>query len=464
MLPRLPSSLAAALLLALAQPAAAVEIRVATLNVELGVGQPGTLEFNAVSQVLKRLDADVVALQEVRRADTDGSPSSLDALASGAGYAHRFAPGFLPLDSNTRTILLSKFPLAETAAVGPPPGANDMARAHAAARVDVPGTASDPLVIGVHLKCCADPDDPFRRAVEIAHLRGFLAAQAGAGDRVIALGDFNLLGEAETFDALPPGLPQSYDLASSIAFPVAYSPNPQNFFAADALPLIRLPNRALDGSTDTHALGATLDHILASTALIDRAHAGEIYDSQLDANPAPGLPLAGIAPPRGASVTASDHRAVFADFELDGPAQDTDGDGIANDLDPDDDNDGIGDAGELAFGTSPVHADSDQNGIGDGAEDGDGDGSPDAAEVLVFLTDPADPLSRFALTIGQTGPDAAALRFPTKAGRTYRVEARQPDGAWATLATHAGTGAEIAEPISLGGGRRQLWRVAVTAP
>ncbi|MEZ5304195.1 MAG: endonuclease/exonuclease/phosphatase family protein [Verrucomicrobiales bacterium] len=205
MLPRLPSSLAAALLLALAQPAAAVEIRVATLNVELGVGQPGTLEFNAVSQVLKRLDADVVALQEVRRADTDGSPSSLDALASGAGYAHRFAPGFLPLDSNTRTILLSKFPLAETAAVGPPPGANDMARAHAAARVDVPGTASDPLVIGVHLKCCADPDDPFRRAVEIAHLRGFLAAQAGAGDRVIALGDFNLLGEAETFDALPRG-------------------------------------------------------------------------------------------------------------------------------------------------------------------------------------------------------------------------------------------------------------------
>ena len=67
--------------LALISWARAVEIRVATFNVELGLEAPGTAGHDAVLEILTRLDADVIGLQELRGADISGSPSNLDALA-----------------------------------------------------------------------------------------------------------------------------------------------------------------------------------------------------------------------------------------------------------------------------------------------------------------------------------------------------------------------------------------------
>jgi hypothetical protein len=50
------------------------------------------------------------------------------------------------------------------------------------------------------------------------------------------------------------------------------------------------------------------------------------------------------------------------------PATDFDGDGIANDQDPDDDNDGISDVDEVKNGTNPLDVDSDNDGVKDGDE------------------------------------------------------------------------------------------------
>ncbi|WP_234530248.1 Ig-like domain-containing protein [Paenibacillus pseudetheri] len=101
-----------------------------------------------------------------------------------------------------------------------------------------------------------------------------------------------------------------------------------------------------------------------------------------------------------------------------GDELDTDGDGIPDSLDPDDDNDGLSDEQELINGTNPKHPDSDHDGINDkddpfptdptkpgngGELDTDGDGIPDSLDPdddndgltdeqeIVLGTDPKKP-------------------------------------------------------------------------
>ena len=81
------------------------------------------------------------------------------------------------------------------------------------------------------------------------------------------------------------------------------------------------------------------------------------------------------------------------------PVVDTDGDGIPNTEDPDDDNDGISDTDEIAQNLSPVSTDTDGDGLSDPQEiklgtgprnrDSDRDGIMDGKEVELGL----DPLS-----------------------------------------------------------------------
>ena len=78
--------LLALLLLALSgSTSPATPLRVATLNVELGLGAPGSAGFEAVVDILERIDADVVALQELNRPDLEGAPTPLADLVEGNG-------------------------------------------------------------------------------------------------------------------------------------------------------------------------------------------------------------------------------------------------------------------------------------------------------------------------------------------------------------------------------------------
>ena len=61
---------------------------------------------------------------------------------------------------------------------------------------------------------------------------------------------------------------------------------------------------------------------------------------------------------------------------------DTDGDDIPDSTDEDDDNDGLSDAEELIIGTDPLNTDTDGDGVSDQAEDFDGDGIPNGADIL----------------------------------------------------------------------------------
>jgi len=302
------------LLLLLALPS--LGVRVATMNVFLGIEEPGTTSYDSLAAVLGRIDADVVGLQEVRSQDRSGNPSNLDQLAGALGYSHVFVPSGSDFDTNSDVVLLSKFPFLRTDSIGSPFGAKDVTRIHAAAKIDVPGTNDDPTIITLHLKCCFEMDDPFRRAVEMERVKNYLDSESLDGsDNVIVLGDFNLLGSPQIFNSLPPGLPSTYSLGSDISFPVRYFSDPVSYFTA--YPLLNPMPVQQDGVTNsTFNGGSVLDFIVVSQALLDRAPVLEVYNSELEGS-FPGLPKSGAPLPSGTSAEASDHYAIFGDFNLD---------------------------------------------------------------------------------------------------------------------------------------------------
>jgi len=100
-------------------------------------------------------------------------------------------------------------------------------------------------------------------------------------------------------------------------------------------------------------------------------------------------------PAAGGALTASSGGVQLPDED-----EDTDGDGIIDRLDPDDDNDGLTDAEEWELGTNPIDPDTDHDLLEDGSEllngtspvngDSDGDGVADGVEVILLGTDPLD--------------------------------------------------------------------------
>lgn len=329
------------LLLPLIAPALAVEIRVATFNVgaqfaessggvfypEFGLGAAGTPDHESVKAVLDRIDADVVALQEIDSADTAGSPNDVDDLAASLGYPHVYiAPNngnaslIAPFDSDLRVAILSRFPFHTATAIRSPVGAKELTRLHAAVKVDVPGTTQDPWILNAHLKPGSTTDERFRRAVEMKRMVGHLTTLGlTADDNYILTGDFNLNPNyaSTTFNSLPSGLPGTYDLGDDFPLPISYSINPLAYFTTPGA--ARLDPRQLNGSAVTFSGGAgfTLDLFLVSPALAGRPHDSEIYNSTLDTSNSTGLPKAGSPLAAGTSAAASDHFAVFADLELD---------------------------------------------------------------------------------------------------------------------------------------------------
>lgn len=322
-------------------PCLAVEFRVATFNVgahftesaggvfypEYGIGAPGTPDHETVKAVLARIDADVVALQEIDSADSAGNPNDVNRLATSLGYPHVYiAPvgssGGLaaPFDSDLRVAVLSRYPFLTATAIRSPAGAREMTRLHAVVKVDVPGTTRDPVIITGHLKAGSGTTDRLRRAVEMKRIASHLTTLGlTRDDNFIITGDFNLNPNyaSTTFSSLPSGLPATYSLGSDYPLPILYSTNPLAYFSQPAA--TRVNARQLNGSAVTFSGGSgyTLDLILVSPAIASRPYAAEIYNSALDSAATPGLPKAGLPLASDISGLASDHFAVFADLELD---------------------------------------------------------------------------------------------------------------------------------------------------
>ena len=311
--------------------AQAVEFRAATFNIgahlvipasgsvyfDYGLGDPGTPDFDNVLAVLSRINADVVALQEIHSADVAGNADDVDALAAALGYPYIFvSPTTNTFDTSLRVIFLSRFPFLTSSAIGSPAGTKEITRLFPAVRVDVPGTTRDPLMVAAHLKSGTASEDRFRRAVEMRRLTDYLATQGlTADDNYIIMGDFNLSSTNKTFTTLPTGLPSTFALGADIVLPITYSTNPLSYFSNPSV--YRLDPRQINNSAATYQSGSVIDLFLVSPAIAGRPLATEIYNSLLDVSNINGLAKSGSPLASGTSATASDHYALFGDFELD---------------------------------------------------------------------------------------------------------------------------------------------------
>ena len=317
--------------LALASVLYSVEIRVASFNIganlevssggaiffDYGLGAPGTPDYESVKAILGRIDADVVTLQEIHSVDI--SNNDIADLATSLGYPYIYNPGSSnAFDTSLRVVFLSRFPFLSTAAIGSPPGGRDMTRLVPAVRVDVPGTSRDPLLIGAHLKSGTASSDRFQRAIEMQRLTNYLAANGlGTEDNFIVMGDFNLSSNDTSFTTLPSsGLPNSFDLGGDISLPITYFTDATAYFSLpDA---IRIIPQQLNRSLVTFpSSGSTIDLFLVSPIIGSRPVRTEIYNSALDLSNEAGLVKAGSPLAAGTSMVASDHLALFGDFELD---------------------------------------------------------------------------------------------------------------------------------------------------
>ncbi len=318
--------------------AKAVEIRVATFNIgahlqfpvgsaayfDYGIGPPGKPDHDAVRAVLARIDADVVALEEIHSADI--SSGDLTTLATGLGYPYvSFAPTNNAFDPSLHVAILSRFPFSSQALITSPASSRDMTRLIPVVKIDVPGTTRDLVVIGAHLKVGTGASDTFQRTVEMRRLTHYLNSSGlTTGDNFIILGDFNFNPTANdrTFTAVPSsGLPSTFVLGTDMPLPIDYFSDPSAYFSSPAV--TRIIPRQLDQSivtrpsTTAASGGTSIDLLMVSPTIRSRPLDSEIYNSALDLSNDSGLTKGGLPLAGETSATASDHLALFCDVELD---------------------------------------------------------------------------------------------------------------------------------------------------
>ncbi|MEM6928970.1 MAG: endonuclease/exonuclease/phosphatase family protein, partial [Myxococcota bacterium] len=161
-------------------------LRVATWNIE-GLGASGSEQYVAARQVLQRIDADVVGLNEIM----EGEEDALVSFAADLGY-QVVQPRTNPFGS-IHNAVLSRLGVAQgafpsSAALSDDPDANDITRWPVSVAVEAPW-GEVVAITTQHCKAGFDLDDAFRRALDTRRLGQ--AARRVPADHTVAMGDLN---------------------------------------------------------------------------------------------------------------------------------------------------------------------------------------------------------------------------------------------------------------------------------
>lgn len=301
------------------EPVQPVEIRVATWNVQ-GLGEVGSDDYRAVASVLRRLDADVVGLNEVESWESD----DLETLASELGYSVVAMASGQPFGGTGNAVLSrfeelsTRFPGSDT--LSGDDTANDVTRFPVVHTGRIAELDAEITVVSQHWKSGFETDDIFRRAID--GWRTAQAAELGASSEfVVVMGDVNDqpddVRDPERFFSLPGSLPFSYRLGDDLFTLLSQQGVPNDPFGVlTDLGLDRLPAAQRDGSEATRPVsGRRIDHVFASRSVRDGNARTEIYDARQDQLET-GLADGAGPPDADATAFASDHLPVLLVFEV----------------------------------------------------------------------------------------------------------------------------------------------------
>ena len=180
------------LLLCLFSPLALADqaLRVVTWNVE-SIGAQGSAEYNAARDVLQRIGADVVAVQEI---GSDADAANLLNLASDLHYNYATVATGGPFGSDRAAFMSDLILLADTAwtaaQLSGDPAANDLTRYSLEAEIDVTGQGDLMNLVVNHWKSGGANADEYRRAIETQRMAQVVARMA-ADTPFVLMGDVN---------------------------------------------------------------------------------------------------------------------------------------------------------------------------------------------------------------------------------------------------------------------------------
>lgn len=315
---RILLSVLALLVLPAAQAAPA---RIATWNIET-VGAKGTAQYEAALAVLNRIDADVIALQEIN-GNTEATVN-FPALAADAGYGYT-ALTEAGTYGSLRVGVMSRLPITfseswSSAEISGDAQANDVTRELLEAVIDLGGGATLRL-LATHWKSGTRNSDEFRRAIESFRM-DTLAAGTPARTGLMLMGDvnFDILDRAPSpsaFSSNPSGLPTSFSVGVDVQAEMATGGlvnNPFFYLTGNAAVIDALQ---LDGTDATRPTsGRRIDYLLANEWIVSRGVSAQVYDCEDEALASQGLPLAGEPLAATVCATAADHLPIIADVEI----------------------------------------------------------------------------------------------------------------------------------------------------
>ena len=338
-------------------PAEAIPLRIATWNVLHGVdtGHDHLTNLNddysAVTSIVQRVQPDIICFQELTSTD------KADWLTAGAtlGYQYYAIPTNAgPFSGSLLPGIWSKHPLTNVVQIKEnyiDPTATMFTRWPLHAEVQVPGALQPFHVFVVHNKSTTlDTESRLWRALEIYRTANWITnwmANYPLDSEFAIMGDWNDsiegsvgLGQTETFawsyytNHQPDMGNLTYDFNAGSDIP--WTTNSGWLLPYKMYPTERLTNAGMSevaaphtGGTNTwthdnnppaDTNGYRLDYILFSDEIANNAYgppAGEVYSSRGDfASGGAGLTKYGLPLATEISPTASDHRMVFADFNL----------------------------------------------------------------------------------------------------------------------------------------------------
>lgn len=296
-----------------------VPVRVAAWNVET-LGVSGAEGRAAVATVLRRLDADVVALSEIEERDR----GDLVGFAAELGYDTVIVDDNPPFGT-LGNALLARLPVVDAAVVDASTlagvEARDLTRNIVVVRVQEPGTGLEIAVVAAHLKSGFESVDVFRRAVD-----GLRLAQAAdaveAADLALVVGDLNAepdeIVDPARWTEAPGDLPSSYRLGGDIVDVLRGPGVPGSpFVSLEKAGWRRLDLRQRDGDPGTRPTsGRVIDHVLVDARASRTPVRGEVYDCADDTPEQPGVADAGDPPAAAACPLASDHLPLVVELAL----------------------------------------------------------------------------------------------------------------------------------------------------